>query len=306
MNTALTFRPRLVRRRPPAPSFKIRYVRTAAGARRYGVPIGSPIPVGRRTRTDTRQQQLLDDITYTPASRPGEPSPKHAAFLRQFSISELPRDLGYTAYTRIVTDPETGERMVYKRIDHEPELDEPGYELPSPAEQAEAEVLGYLIGDAIGAKVPRVRRLDENAVALDFIAGPTLGDWFFEHGEDAAAYEDLVLGPGTARLSVMDYIAANSDRNPGNAIVGSDGTIWGIDHSALLEPGNERLYTQFGRQPWERPDVTAGLLDEIEPRLVALRPLFEHVGGTALRRHDVLMARFAQLRAEVERRDRGQ
>lgn len=30
--------------------FKVRYVRTPAGARRYGVPIGSPIPIGRRVK----------------------------------------------------------------------------------------------------------------------------------------------------------------------------------------------------------------------------------------------------------------
>jgi hypothetical protein len=285
-------------------SWKVRYVRTAAGARRYGVPIGSPIPTGRRTRS--AEQQLLDDITYPPPRRRGELSPKHEAFLRRFSLSENPRDEGGTAHTRIVTDPETGERMVYKRIDDEPELDEPGYELPPPAEQATAEVLGYLIGDALGARVPRVRRLDENALAIDFVDGLTLGDWDRRNGEDPAAYENLVQGPGTATLSVMDYITANSDRNPGNAIVAPDGTIWGIDHSALLDPNNERIYTQFGSEPWERADVTHDLIDEIEPRLIALRPLFERVGGTAPQRHDMLMARFAQLRAEVERRDRGQ
>jgi hypothetical protein len=31
--------------------FKQRYVRTPAGARRYGVPIGSPIPIGRKVKT---------------------------------------------------------------------------------------------------------------------------------------------------------------------------------------------------------------------------------------------------------------
>lgn len=34
-------------------SFKVRYVRTPAGARRYGVPIGSPIPIGRRVKPGT-------------------------------------------------------------------------------------------------------------------------------------------------------------------------------------------------------------------------------------------------------------
>jgi thymidylate kinase len=33
-----------------ADAFKVRYVRTPAGARRYGVPIGSPIPIGRRVK----------------------------------------------------------------------------------------------------------------------------------------------------------------------------------------------------------------------------------------------------------------
>jgi hypothetical protein len=46
---------------------------------------------------------------------------------------------------------------------------------------------------------------------------------------------------GTAPLSVMDYITANAGRNPGNAIVAPDGTIWAIGHGALLEPGNERV-----------------------------------------------------------------
>lgn len=34
-------------------AFKVRYVRTPAGAKRYGVPIGSPIPVGRKVKPKT-------------------------------------------------------------------------------------------------------------------------------------------------------------------------------------------------------------------------------------------------------------
>jgi hypothetical protein len=33
-----------------AAAFKVRYVRTPAGAKRYGVPIGSPIPIGRQVK----------------------------------------------------------------------------------------------------------------------------------------------------------------------------------------------------------------------------------------------------------------
>lgn len=50
-------------------SFKTRYVRTPAGVRRYGVPIGSPIPIGRRVRRrnqpDPSQRPLPIERTMT-------------------------------------------------------------------------------------------------------------------------------------------------------------------------------------------------------------------------------------------------
>jgi hypothetical protein len=66
----LAFRPRRVLHRGPGPalSFKVRYVRTAAGARRYGVPIGSPIPTGRRVATRQRSGGGIE-VRLTPVQR---------------------------------------------------------------------------------------------------------------------------------------------------------------------------------------------------------------------------------------------
>lgn len=372
-------------------ALEVRYVRTAAGARRYGVAIGDPIPTGRRknpgakkpaaggsatrkspatgrvqltvAQRDVAQRAFGDDddhgatmtgawldvadpqraiarldqaidsgdlttgqrrsvntlrgkiaklvgageagdgLTYTKPRRPGDLSPEHEAFLKRFPVQERPRQQGWSAFTRIVTDPKTGQRMVYKRIDDDPEL-------------IEAEVLGYLIGDAIGAKVPRVRRLDENAVAMDFIEGDTIGSWLTDRGINRTADAAWYSSRDATLLAVMDFITGNGDRNTGNAMVGPDGSLWGIDHESVLllyakhgvtsPPPNEMVSSEFGDRPWEREDVTVELLDEIEPRLAALQPQFERVGGDALYRHDMLMGGVALLRAEVERRDREQ
>lgn len=48
--------------------FAVRYVRTAAGSRRYGVPIGSPIPTGRRVRNRTMPDGATR-LRLTPAQR---------------------------------------------------------------------------------------------------------------------------------------------------------------------------------------------------------------------------------------------
>lgn len=65
---SLSFRPRLNLHRFTWDSFAIRYVRTAAGARRYGVPIGSPIPVGRQVRNRSMPDGSTR-IRLTPAQR---------------------------------------------------------------------------------------------------------------------------------------------------------------------------------------------------------------------------------------------
>lgn len=68
MTAALTFRPRINLHRWSWDAFRVRYVRTAAGARRYGVPIGSPIPTGRRI-TPRAMPDGSTRLRLTPAQR---------------------------------------------------------------------------------------------------------------------------------------------------------------------------------------------------------------------------------------------
>lgn len=58
-------------------AFKVRYVRTPAGAKRYGVPIGSPIPVGRRVKPKTSRSRGRTGQPATPAT-PSTPAPSPA------------------------------------------------------------------------------------------------------------------------------------------------------------------------------------------------------------------------------------
>lgn len=280
-----------------------RAARDAAESRRLEVEQRAREEAERQAAAErAAQQPSYDGLTYTPPRVVGSPSPERLAFLRRFTSEALPQVRGAMAYTRIVTDPATGERMVFK-------------DTRGDGDSAEAEVLGMLIGDAVGARVPRVRRLDRDAVAMEFIPGDTMGTWLSEHGDIRATEAAWYSSPEVTRLAVMDYLATNADRNLGNAMIGPDGTVWGIDHGQTLSlfyareglaGPTEQVYSEFGTRPWERPDVTADMLAEIGPRLAALRPHFATVGGDALMRHDILMERFRQLTAEVERRDRGQ
>lgn len=68
MTAVLSFRPRINLHRFTWDAFAIRYVRTAAGARRYGVPIGRPIPTGRRVAPRSMPDGSTR-IRLTPAQR---------------------------------------------------------------------------------------------------------------------------------------------------------------------------------------------------------------------------------------------
>lgn len=239
-----------------------------------------------------------DGLTYTKPRKAGDLSPEHKAFLKQFSAEERPEDQGQSAYTRIVTDPKTGRKMVYKRSDH------------GGSEDIEAEVLGYLVAGAVGVKAPRVRRLDDNAVAMDFVPGRTAGAMLTDRGASRLEYDAWWQRPEGDRIAVLDYITGNRDRNPGNAMVDDDGELWAIDHGAILplwekhgieDPGEHvAVFSEFGNEPWKRKGVTADMLDGMESELVALRREFARVGGDSPLRHEIMMQRFGQLRARVE------
>jgi hypothetical protein len=242
-----------------------------------------------------------DGLTYRPPAEEGERSPDHEAFLERFADEQRPEHQGMSAYVRIVTDPDTGQQLVYKRAQY------------GETDEIEAEVLGALIGRAVGANVPRVWRLDDDAVAMEFVPGHTAAAELLRLGLNETQQAAWWQRSDGDRLAVMDYIAENRDRNSGNAMVDPDGRVWGIDHGNLLPaydrynitppPEADRVRSEFGTRPWERPGVTVEMLDEIGPRLAELREQFDRVGGDAPGRHVRLMQRFTMLRDEVARRD---
>lgn len=233
-----------------------------------------------------------DPVTYKPGDE--------QAFLDRFSGVDRPTDHGQSAHTRIRTDPDTGQKMIYKRTD---EWD---------ADQAEAEVLGALVGEAMGAPVPKSWRLSDTAVAMEYVEGKTVGRWLTERGLYEADDQPWFRGADADRLAVMDYIAGNRDRNTGNVMITPDGRLTGIDHGAILanpvfatqgvplDDDDNMTWGMFGKRPWERPGVSLEMLDEIEPKLAALQPDFDRIGGHGPARHAELMRRTALLRDWLE------
>ncbi|MGV9303785.1 WXG100-like domain-containing protein [Nonomuraea sp. NPDC003727] len=90
--------------------------------------------------------------------------------------------------------------------------------------QADAEVLGSVLGEAIGANVPPIYRLDPHTIVMPFIGdGTALG--FLPAPTTLAA----------KLLGLLHVLAVDGDANRLNIILDEHGEPWGIDMSGSFE-----------------------------------------------------------------------
>lgn len=112
----------------------------------------------------------------------------------------------------------------------------PGFE---PRRQADAEQLAALVGEALGAPVPRVLRMDEDEIFVDWVDGETgdkaarrLGLTEEEFGARMAVTDDGFM------LGLFDILTGSWDRsNITNWLVDDQGGVHGIDHALSFWDG---------------------------------------------------------------------
>jgi hypothetical protein len=166
---------------------------------------------------------------------------------RDPTVDPIPLHGGFSAETVMFKLPD-GRKIVRKRA---PEWGDPN----APKRAADAEQLGSLLANALGARSARVYRTDEQTTYIEFVSGPVLGSeadaW---GGKPSTRIQDAVAEHGM-RLGLVDVLIANRDRNLGNMIQNDDGSLTGIDtgdawygaerQPTVIEEGDEDLDFSF-------------------------------------------------------------
>ena len=157
--------------------------------------------------------------------------------------------------------------------------------------QADAEVLGSLVGRAVGVNTPAVQRVGARTVRMEYVRGAVSGAEL-SHSQRAALY-----GSEQGRLiGLQDVLIANPDRNPGNWMQRSDGSIVAIDHGLAFVPTVHipEFSTHFSNAAgnnWAATnDMSPGDMSKIRGRLDSLRSDFTSAGHDDW--YDDMMGRF--------------
>ncbi|SDH67470.1 phage prohead protease, HK97 family [Sinosporangium album] len=200
--------------------------------------------------------------------------------LRSGIAAEHPIIQGAASRTRLV-EFGNGVKAVEKYINDDPYV--------SPEHQADAEMLGSLVGRAVGAQVPGVLRAGDRLLYLEYLDWPNA---YTVPMNERARYADTDSG---RLLGLLDLVIDNYDRNPGNWLVLDDGSVAGIDHGAAWEQPFERSpdgtikipevvndfmkhFVHKARQVWLPNDMAPEDIDIIWDRLTSLREQFHHLG----------------------------
>lgn len=160
-------------------------------------------------------------------------------------------------------------------------------------DQADAEQLVSALGRALGLPVPRVLRMEEDEIVMDYVDGATGADLLQQLMDEHAdatnpndyptveewesvvadmANEDfrglqvaLAMSDSGRRLGLLDLMTGNWDRvNATNWMVTEDGRMVGIDHSFAFMPDQ----TQDG-QTGESTGSSAGTVFDMSPFAVS-------------------------------------
>lgn len=159
--------------------------------------------------------------TFEPPA-PRVPTPEERLRATVDSGVESVRQLGggVMAKTDLITA-KNGERYVRKRA--------LGYTGQTPAFEQDGEELGALVVRALGGRAPRVIRLSDDTVAMEYVEGDVMDA--LTDAERAA----LARTPEARRTALADFLMGNMDRNGGNVIRGVDGKPVGIDHGGAFD-----------------------------------------------------------------------
>lgn len=114
-----------------------------------------------------------------------------------------------------------GRKIVRKRA---PEWGDPD----APKRAADAEQLGSLVANALGARSARVYRADQGTTYIEFVSGAALGGDADSYGGGTSRVHAAIREHGE-RIGLVDILIGNQDRNLGNMIERDDGSLVGID-----------------------------------------------------------------------------
>lgn len=236
----------------------VRLVQSSEGAKRYGVPIGSPIPEVKAQASgtihlapiiiDTKVSiHLAPTILDTDAkveefhlpgqhdqgthgrggggSIPGglKLSSMESSLLKSDNSSTKRRDLSggrSGAKVELINSP-FGKAVVKSGMTKT---------------DADREYLASKVGKALGANVPIVARKGSGAIVSEFLPGKIAGTFRRDIGRvlplDRTARKRAVRLKGGKELALLDVAIANKDRHGGNILIRPGGkSISGIDHT---------------------------------------------------------------------------
>jgi GNAT superfamily N-acetyltransferase len=183
---------------------------------------------------------------------------------------------------------------------------QPGWE-----EQADAEELSSLVGNAVEAPIPHVYRESGRVLYMDRMDGTMALLRYPEAYEPVGlrhlGYQDT---RGGRLLGLLDLLIENSDRHNGNWMIGSHDEVLGYDHNMAYhgwapDPRSNSFVENYiaavhqtvpgeYQIEWARNDLSRHDVELIEQRLQALRPNFERLGRTDW--YDQMMDRFAHVK----------
>ncbi len=168
----------------------------------------------------------------------------------------------------------------------------------------DAEVLSSLVGRAIDARVPRVIKVDDTTIVMNYVDGVT------SHDYNRYSYDPIPANARDGRLlGALDVLVDNGDRGEFNWLINKIGRISGFDHSAAYEGSRRgadpddrfagdfvewtrlpsgRVAVQVKDHPLSHRDIQF-MREAIEP----LRPAFERLGRSTW--YDVTMGRLDRL-----------
>ncbi len=173
----------------------------------------------------------------------------------------------------------------------------------SSVEQADAEMLASIVGQAMGAPVPRAVRLNDKTVVMEYVEGLSGREvqFNFENRPNLHYWRS----PEGRLLGVFDVLTDNRDRNGNNWRVRPDDDVAGIDHDAAfrgfgdpLDPSTNLFVRDYvvlgpdGTQIIDHP-LSQADIQHLRDVLGPLRPEFERLGRSGW--HEELMGRLDRL-----------
>lgn len=105
------------------------------------------------------------------------------------------------------------------------------HKIVSDPAHADAEFLVSLIGQAMGAPVPRVAKTVEREIYMELMPGRPAAVVLPDTSSEAT--EPYARTTGGLLLAMLDAVTANNDRHTGNWLITSEHTVIGIDHAGV-------------------------------------------------------------------------